>query len=118
MWLGCALAAILWQVWAGRPGAALLLLAAAAPLVLLPRRAGPGWLVAALAPVLGLAGLAAAFPALAGQRARLGERAARAALGLWWLTLAEPLLSGGAAARLWLERPGALRPRVRSGRAR
>ena len=70
MWLGCALAAIVWQIWVGRPGAALLLFAAAAPLLLLPRRAGLGWLTAALAPLLGLVGLAGAFPALAGQRAR------------------------------------------------
>jgi hypothetical protein len=101
VWLGCALAAVVWQLWVGRPGVALLLLAAAAPLLLLPRRSGPGWLTAALAPVLGLAGLAGAFPALAGQRARLSERAALAALGFWWLTLAEPLLDR----RLWLGEP-------------
>jgi len=102
VWLGCALAAVLWQVWVGHPGAALLLLAAAAPLLLLPRRAGLGWLTAALAPVLGVAGLAGAFPALAGQRMRLLERAALAALGYWWLVLAEPLLER----RLWLGAPG------------
>ena len=98
LWLGCALVGIVWQVWGGRPGAALLLLAAAAPLALLPRCSGFGWLTAALAPVLGLAGLAGAFPVLAGQRARCSERAALAALGYWWLTLAEPLLER----RLWL----------------
>ncbi len=101
VWLGCALALIAWQVWVGRPGAALLLFAAAAPLLLLPRRCGVGWLTAALAPPLGLAGLAGAFPALAGQRARLSERAALAALGFWWLTLAEPLLDRS----LWLGSP-------------
>ena len=62
---------------------------------------GLGWLTAALAPALGLAGLAGAFPALAGQRARLAERAALAALGYWWLILAEPLLDR----RLWLGVP-------------
>ena len=98
VWLGCALAAIVWQAWVGRPGVALLALAAVAPLAALPRRSGGGWLAAALAPVLGLAGLAGAFPALAGQRARSRERAALAALGYWWLTLAEPLLGR----RLWL----------------
>ncbi len=98
VWLACALAAIVWQVWVGRPGVALLLFAAAVPLVILPRHAGLGWLMAALAPVLGLVGLAGAFPALAGQRARWRERAALAALGYWWLTLAEPLLDR----RLWL----------------
>jgi eukaryotic-like serine/threonine-protein kinase len=102
LWLGCALAMIVWQVWVGRPGAALLLFAAAVPpMVLLPRRAGLGWLTAALAPALGLAGLAGAFPALAGQRARIAERAALAALGYWWLILATPLLEE----RLWLGVP-------------
>ena len=101
IWLGCALAAILWLLWVGHPGTALLLFAAAAPLVLLPSKAGLGWLSAALAPVLGLAGLAGAFPALAGQRGRIADRAALAALGYWWLILAEPLLQ----ARLWLGVP-------------
>jgi eukaryotic-like serine/threonine-protein kinase len=101
VWLGCALATVLWQVWVGHPGTALLLLAAGAPLLLLPRRAGLGWLTAALAPVLGLAGLAGASPALAGQRTRLLERTALAALGYWWLVLAEPLLER----RLWLGAP-------------
>jgi serine/threonine protein kinase len=97
VWLGGALAAIVWLLATSRPGAALLLFAAAAPLVLLPRRSGLGWLTAALAPALGAVGLAAAFPALAGQRARLAERAALGALGYWWLILAEPLLDR----RLW-----------------
>jgi hypothetical protein len=101
IWLGCALATIAWQVWVGHPGTALLLLAAVAPLVLLPRKAGLAWLSAALAPVLGLTGLAGAFPALAGQRARIADRAALAALGSWWLILAEPLLGK----RLWLGVP-------------
>ncbi len=101
IWLGCALAGILWLLWVGQPGTALLLFAAAAPLMLLPRKAGPSWLAAALAPVLGLAGLAGAFPALAGQRARTVERAALAALGYWWLILATPLLQE----HLWLGVP-------------
>jgi eukaryotic-like serine/threonine-protein kinase len=98
VWLGCAVAAIVWQIWVGRPGAALLLFAAAAPLLLLPRRSGLGWLTATFAPALGLVGLAGAFPALAGQRARLLDRSALAALGFWWLTLAEPLVDR----RLWI----------------
>jgi eukaryotic-like serine/threonine-protein kinase len=48
--------------------------------------------------VLGLAGLAGAFPAIAGQATRWRNRAALGALGYWWLTLAEPLLSR----HLWL----------------
>jgi hypothetical protein len=103
VWLGCALAAIVWQVWAGRPGVALLAAAALAPLLALPRRSGPSWLLAALAPALGLVGLAGAFPAIAGQPRRWRERAALGALGYWWLTLAEPLLG----ARLWLGGPAA-----------
>jgi serine/threonine protein kinase len=106
LWLGSALAAIVWQAWAGRPGAALLLLAAIAPLAVWPSGRGsagigPGWLASALAPVLGLAGLAGAFPAVAGQATRWRERAALGALGYWWLTLAEPLLTR----RLWLGPP-------------
>ena len=54
-----------------------------------------------LAPVLGLAGLAGAFPAIAGQATAWRKRAALGALGYWWLTLAEPLL----ARHLWLGEP-------------
>ncbi|HEX3392392.1 MAG TPA: serine/threonine-protein kinase [Solirubrobacteraceae bacterium] len=104
VWLGCVLALAAWQGATGRGGVALLLLAAAAPLLLLARQSGPGWLAAAAAPALGLAGLAAAFPALAGQRASWQARAGLAALGFWWLTLAEPLL----ARRLWLGPAGGL----------
>jgi hypothetical protein len=107
VWLVGALAAIAWQVWVGRPGVALVILAAALPLVVLPRLSGLGWLTAALAPAFGLVGVAGAFPALAGQRARCGERAALAALGYWWLTLAEPLLDR----RLWLGLPAGTPPR-------
>jgi serine/threonine protein kinase len=98
LWLGLALAAILWQLAAGRPGLALLLLAGAAPLVALPRRTGPGWLACALAPALGVPGLAGCFPAIAGQAVRWRLRAALGGLGYWWLALAEPLLDR----RLWL----------------
>jgi eukaryotic-like serine/threonine-protein kinase len=92
----------------GRVGVSLVVLAAGAPLLLLPRRAGPGWLAAALAPVLGLAGLAGAFPAFAGQRSTWRSRAALALLGFWWLALAEPLL----ARHLWLGPPAGLPPRA------
>jgi eukaryotic-like serine/threonine-protein kinase len=101
VWLGCAVAVIAWQALAGRPGVSLLLLAALAPLLALPRRVGVGWMSAALAPVLGLAGLAAAYPAIAGQARRASERAALGALGYWWLVLSEPLLER----RLWLGEP-------------
>jgi hypothetical protein len=106
VWIGCLLALAIWQAFAGRPGVSLLLAAAAAPLLALPRRSGPGWLFAALAPVLGLAGLAGAFPAVAGQRAGWRARATLAALGFWWLALAEPLLGR----TLWLGPPHGLPP--------
>jgi hypothetical protein len=108
VWMGSALALIAWQIYVGRPGVGLLLFAAAAPLVVLPRRCGVAWLTAALAPVLGLAGLAGAFPALAGQRERASERAALAALGYWWLILAEPLLNRN----LWLITSAGTPPRA------
>jgi eukaryotic-like serine/threonine-protein kinase len=102
-WLALALGLALWQALAGRSGVALLALAALAPLLLLcgsrgASRAGVAWLGCALAPALGCAGLAGAYPALAGQAARWRERAALAAVGYWWLRLAEPLLGR----TLWL----------------
>ncbi len=59
---------------------------------LLLRRAGTAWTVPALAPLLGLAGLAGAYPALAGAAHGWLRRAALGALGAWWALLAEPLL--------------------------
>jgi eukaryotic-like serine/threonine-protein kinase len=104
VWLACAVLLVGWQAAVGRPGVALLLLAALIPLLALPRRAGPAWLTGGLAPALGVLGLAGAFPAIAGQARRWSARAALAALGYWWLTLAQPLL----AMRLWLgSAPGA-----------
>lgn len=108
LWLGCLLALAAWQAFAGLPGVSLLVLAAGVPLLALPRRSGPGWLAASLAPALGLAGLAGAFPALAGQRSDWRARAALAALGFWWLSLAESLLRG----RLWFGPPSGLPPRA------
>jgi hypothetical protein len=123
LWICGALALIVWQLAAGRPGVALLALAAFGPLLLLPARPvrrrirqgeeeqlppgllrrhmrarlGPGWLACALAPALGLLGLAGAFPALAGQARGWRTRAALAALGFWWLGVGETLLGR----RLW-----------------
>jgi len=59
--------------------------------LLLPRD-GLAWSVPAAAPLLGLAGLAGAYPALAGVARRAWTRAALGAAGVWWLLLAEPLL--------------------------
>jgi serine/threonine protein kinase len=88
-WLAGTLAVCTWQLAAGRSEVALLALCAVAPLVLLVRHPGARWLTAALAPALGLAGLAGAFPALAGQATRWRSRALLGALGFWWLCLAE-----------------------------
>jgi hypothetical protein len=107
VWLGAGAAVAIWQSIAGHPGAALAAAAALLPLLALPRRAGPGWLAASLAPALGTIGLAGAYPALAGQARSLRERAYLGALGYWWLTLAEPVLGR----TLWFGvRPGTPAP--------
>ncbi len=74
--------------WAG-DGSALLVACAAVPTAVLLWRAGPSWSAPAGAPLLGVAGLAAAWPAVAGQAARPWQRLALGALGFWWLALAE-----------------------------
>lgn len=112
VWLAGAAILIGWQAFSGRTGVALLAFAALAPLAVLPAdrgspRIGVRWLSCALAPVLGLAGLAGAFPAIAGQASRPRDRATVAALGYWWLTLAGPLLNR----RLWLAHPSTTPPR-------
>jgi eukaryotic-like serine/threonine-protein kinase len=60
------------------------------------------WCVPALAPLLGLATLAGAYPAIAGRARGPLTRAALGALGAWWALLAVPLLGeailGGKAA--------------------
>ena len=70
------------------PGTAILLGAMLAPVPLLVPRAGTAWSVPVLAPLLGLAGLAGAFPALAGQARGVAVRAGLGALGAWWVLLA------------------------------
>ncbi len=74
------------------PAAAGLVAAAAVVPPLLLRHRGLTWSLPAAAPVLGLAGLAGAYPAVAGRAGGLWTRAALGATGLWWLLLAEPLL--------------------------
>jgi eukaryotic-like serine/threonine-protein kinase len=107
-WIAAALSVCIWQIAAGRPGLAAIALCAVLPLVLLARRPGPRWLTAALAPVLGLAGLAGAFPALAGQPDRWRSRALLGALGYWWLRLAELPIDAGLRLHLWLGPPAGL----------
>jgi hypothetical protein len=72
---------------AGRPGAALVLLAGAVVPVLTNPLDGPAWPLAVAAPALGALGLAAAWPALAGLSRRAHRRAALAATGYVWSVL-------------------------------
>jgi hypothetical protein len=104
IWRAAAAVLVGWQAIAGRFGVALLLAAALAPVLVL-RRPGRSPLAGLLAPVLGLAALAGAFPAFAAQARRWPRRAFLGALGFWWLLLAEPLLER----RLWWGPPGAAR---------
>ncbi len=113
LWAALALAALAWLCATGRAGMAVVLAAALVPLVAIPAERLSGrvpalWVGCLLAPVLGLAGLAGAFPALAGQARRWRQRFALGALGYWWLLLAEPLL----ARRLWLGPPAGTPPRA------
>jgi eukaryotic-like serine/threonine-protein kinase len=74
------------------PEAAALVAAAAIVPPLLIGRRGLTWSLPAVAPALGLAGLAGAYPAVAGRVQGVWTRAALGAAGLWWLLLVEPLL--------------------------
>jgi hypothetical protein len=90
-WLLAAAASAVWLVLPqnGLTGAALVLLVAAlAAPVLLPR-AGMLWSVPALAPLLGLAGLAPLYLVVAGFASTAWRRAGLAAAGFLWLALAE-----------------------------
>jgi hypothetical protein len=89
-WLAAAVATVA-MLAAERPGAAVLAGAALAPVPLLLRRRGATWSVPALAPLLGFATLAGAYPALAGRARGPLTRAALGALGAWWTLLAAPL---------------------------
>ena len=115
-WLTAAVATCLWLALpsAGRAGTALVLAAALAPIPLLLPRAGKLWSAPAIAPLLGAAGLAVAFPAVAGLARTTWRRAALGALGFGWLVAAElvsadSLLygvpSGAAPPRAWQDSP-------------
>lgn len=80
-----------WLVTTGRPGIALLVAIPALATPLLLPRAGVLWSAPALAPALGFAGLAPAFPALAGLAGGFWRRAGLAVAGLVWLLAAEAL---------------------------
>jgi hypothetical protein len=88
-WIAMVIALAAWSGGA----TALVLAAAAIPTVVLLRRSGGLWSLPAGASLLGVAGLAGAWPALAAQAPRPWHRAALGALGCWWLALAE-LVSG------------------------
>jgi hypothetical protein len=88
-WAALAAALATWLAADQRPGTAVLVAVAAVPTAALLRRGGPLWSAPAIAPVLGLAGLSGAWPAIAGQAARPWHRLALGALGAWWLVLAE-----------------------------
>jgi hypothetical protein len=91
-WMATAAAGVCWLLFAGQPGTALLLAVALAVVPLLMPRTPALWSLPALAPALGALGVAAAFPAVVGQLRGPWRRASLAALGLWWLLLAEPVL--------------------------
>jgi hypothetical protein len=91
-WIAAAAVLLGWVAGdAGKPGTALVLACGlAAPPLSLPLR-GRAWSVAFAAPLMGVALLAGAYPAIAGQARTLWRRAALGALGFWALVLAEPI---------------------------
>ncbi len=89
-WLVAAVATIA-AISVEYPGAALLAGLALAPVPLLLRRRGTTWTLPAAAPLLGLVGLAVAYPALAGRARGWFARAALGALGAWWALLLAPI---------------------------
>jgi hypothetical protein len=92
-WLAIATAVCVWLATpeAGRPGTALVLAAALAAVPVLLPRAGMLWSVPALAPLLGVIGLAPLFVAVAGLAPTPWRRAGLAAAGFSWLAAAEVL---------------------------
>jgi hypothetical protein len=95
-WIATAVVMLGWvagdAIAGGGAGLSLVLACAlAAPPLLLPLR-GRAWSVPFAAPLMGVALLAGAYPALAGQARTLWRRAALGALGFWVLALAESLV--------------------------
>ena len=91
-WIATATVLLGWLVGDANTGLALLLACALiAPPLLLPLR-GRAWSVPFAAPLMGVALLAGAYPALAGQARTLWRRAALGALGFWLVVLAEPVV--------------------------
>ncbi len=90
-WLATLAALTVWFVLpgTGMQGAALVLVAAAVPVVVLMPRAGLLWSLPALAPLLGAAALGPLFIVVAGFATTAWRRAGLAAAGLLWLVFAE-----------------------------
>lgn len=74
------------------PGAAFCLVLFALPIIFAPYEPGPALSLPALAPLLGVVGLAGAFPALAALPRRGVERAMVGAIGYLWLVAVEAVL--------------------------
>lgn len=102
-WLAAAGGLVAWLA-TTLPGVALLLGLAALPVPPLLLLAPATWSLPVVAPLLGAAGAATAFPAAAGQARTPLRRAMLGALGAWWLALAEALVQE----RLLLGTPGDL----------
>jgi len=102
-WLAAAGGLVAWLA-TTLPGAALLLGLAALAVPPFLLFAPASWSLPALAALLGVAGVATAFPAAAGQARTPLRRAALGALGAWWLALAEAPMRE----RLLLGAPGDL----------
>jgi eukaryotic-like serine/threonine-protein kinase len=90
-WLAAAVAAVV-VIAAERPGLAALVAVAALLPPLVARSARSAWPLPALAPAMGLIGLAGAYPALAGRLRGPWTRAALGAAGAAWALLAQPAL--------------------------
>jgi hypothetical protein len=88
-WLAAGLGLVIWLGVDGAAGTALLVALALAPVPTVLRSTPWLWCVPALAPLLGLLGLALAFPALVARLGGVWQRSALGALGVWWLILAE-----------------------------
>jgi eukaryotic-like serine/threonine-protein kinase len=93
-WLAAAAGICLWLATQGdQPGAALVLAAGLAVVPVLLPRAGTLWSLPAMAPLLGIVGLAPMFVGLASLATTTARRAGLAAAGFVWLAVAE-VLSG------------------------
>ena len=89
-WIAALVGLVVWL--AGEaPGLAAFVALAGAPVVVAVRGTPVRWSLPAVAPGLGIAGLAAGYVALAGQAPRATQRFALGLLGCWWLVLAEAM---------------------------